>query len=869
MIRCLSLTLVTVCLSLVPWHAAPAAPPVAQVRAARTDRYGDPLPPGALVRFGSGRLRVDGSIKAFAFWPDDTTLAACCSDGSVRLWDRATGRQKRRSQTSATSAYAATFVPDGKTVALIDNDRQSLLLWDTAAGKAANIVVLPKIAWEPRLAASPDGKLLAVAAESGVYLLDLPAGRKLRPLEGIKGEVRALVFAPDSTLLAVALLKPPVGLWNARTGKKVCDLNRPDDWFAESITFSLDGRTAAVWGGTRMVLSEVVTGKERARLRWPSHSSHMGMQFTQGGGLVIGELGGTLWFCDPATGKARFHRKTHWDNSPWPVLSHDGKVLAVGERQALGYQVIHLLDPATGKDLLPAPEGHRRTVSFVACSADGRTLLSGDEQEVRSWNAATGQPGQRLEAYISSAALSADRRLLASLWIVEVRLWDVTAGKKSRVLKYTGKDAIREVAFFPDGKSLLSVHNKCTPEEWREPRGKVEGQDGLHLWDLATGKEIQSFPTSTKDLYARLVVTPDGSTAIAGSVKGSVNRLGGGLKTYTESEGAGQLHVWNLRSGGEIRTLEGHKGAIRSLAVSADGRLVVSGSADKTCRVWELASGKAVFALPSQGTYEHVVALSPDGRLLATSGGPARPKGAVGPSPIYVRSLASGKPVLQLRGHDSDICSLSFSPDGLRLATGLRDGTALTWDVAAAHRASRVEAQRRSPKELDLLWTDLADADAAKARRALWKLVSGENAAVDLMRGRLKPAEGVDAKRLQQLLTDLDARRFAVREAAIRELDRLGELAEPALLALQKSKPSLELRRRIGELLVRIEKRELKPEQLRALRAVEALEHIGTAEAATVLRALAKGATEARLTREAMAALRRLAVASGPQRKDR
>jgi hypothetical protein len=64
----------------------------------RVDRYGDPLPWGAVARMGTARLRLDQGILAFTFWPDDRTLAACCRDGSVRFWERAIGRERRRLQ---------------------------------------------------------------------------------------------------------------------------------------------------------------------------------------------------------------------------------------------------------------------------------------------------------------------------------------------------------------------------------------------------------------------------------------------------------------------------------------------------------------------------------------------------------------------------------------------------------------------------------------------------------------------------------------------------------------------------------------------------------------------------------------------------
>jgi hypothetical protein len=121
----------------------------------------------------------------------------------------------------------------------------------------------------------------------------------------------------------------------------------------------------------------------------------------------------------------------------------------------------------------------------------------------------------------------------------------------------------------------------------------------------------------------------------------------------------------------------------------------------------------------------------------------------------------------------------------------------------------------------------------------------------------------VKPKRLKKLLADLDADQYAVRETATRELEMLGERAETVLSVALKSRPSLEARKRIEELQVRIQRRELNPRRLRALRAVAVLERLGVAEARAVLQSLAKGCGEDRLTQEVKASLARLDRVAG------
>lgn len=112
---------------------------------------------------------------------------------------------------------------------------------------------------------------------------------------------------------------------------------------------------------------------------------------------------------------------------------------------------------------------------------------------------------------------------------------------------------------------------------------------------------------------------------------------------------------------------------------------------------------------------------------------------------------------------------------------------------------------------------------------------------------------------IQRLLTELDSDDFATREKATKALTELGTIAEPALRKAQECSPSLELRRRAGRILQAVRDQPIPPEELRQLRAVEALEYCAAAGAVELLEALGRGAPEARLSVEAKAALARLA----------
>ncbi len=156
------------------------------------------------------------------------------------------------------------------------------------------------------------------------------------------------------------------------------------------------------------------------------------------------------------------------------------------------------------------------------------------------------------------------------------------------------------------------------------------------------------------------------------------------------------------------------------------------------------------------------------------------------------------------------------------------------------------------------LWDDLAGEDAAKAHRGVRGLASAHGQAVTLLGERLKPAASVDPRKIKNWIADLESAKFAVRQEATTQLLKVGEQAVPALKKELASVPELETRKRVEDLLNRLTGGVLTTEQLRLVRAVEALERMATPEARKVLQTLAEGAPGTLPTREAQAALSRL-----------
>jgi hypothetical protein len=161
--------------------------------------------------------------------------------------------------------------------------------------------------------------------------------------------------------------------------------------------------------------------------------------------------------------------------------------------------------------------------------------------------------------------------------------------------------------------------------------------------------------------------------------------------------------------------------------------------------------------------------------------------------------------------------------------------------------------------QMDVLWDDLAKEDSSRAARAMRLLAALPRQTTPWLHKRLQPIPVPDAARISRLIADLDSDEFAVRDRATAELERLGELAAPALEKVLEAKVSLEVRKRVERLLARLDEADVPADRLQVIRAIKVLEYQNTTEARRLLKVLAAGAPGALPTEEAKAALQHLA----------
>jgi hypothetical protein len=291
-----------------------------------------------------------------------------------------------------------------------------------------------------------------------------------------------------------------------------------------------------------------------------------------------------------------------------------------------------------------------------------------------------------------------------------------------------------------------------------------------------------------------------------------------------------------------------------SVALSNDGQLLASVDCLGQLDLWEVVSGR--MSRLESSALVHEAAFSPDGRLVAVI-----TELDLNPT-VEVWEVSGGKALGRFRGDGiGRLLSLAFAPDGKSLAACTEDGTPIVWDLS---NLGSKPSRPVTSDQLDESWSWLASPQVPRARQAIDLLGAHPEQAVPFLRERLKPASlSREARQAvyERALRDLDSSEFARRVEAEDALLRLGKEIEPRLRQeLGQRQPSLEVRRRLERIVERLQEQVASLELLRELRAIQALERAGTAEARQLLKALAAGAPRAMQTEAARAACERLAT---------
>jgi WD40 repeat protein len=816
-----------------------------------------PLPEGALRRIGEDRFRHDGYVRALALSADGTTAYTVAGD-SVYAWDLATGRLKWRTR-GLRDPHAETGriaeAGDRVLVARADLPGPGSVL-DRATGRVVADLTAgggPAELWarlpvsDPRRYVLESLPLAGPAGESRVTFRDL--GGVARPVTQTTSGGGAFLFAvsPDGGTVALNLYWRNTPHYSLTTGKRTGNAADADDEVTVApLAFTPDGKSLVAacdkWG-VRWTDVRPLAGGAPRRL-----SDHGGMpiRFSSDGKRVAVHTGHVWEVREFATARLLFTVPDGF-GVRWPAV---GEFTPDGERFVAvrdGKRLI-VYDAATGAAAGPPtlPAG----AHLLRWPTDGRLVALGD-RAIAAWDPLSGRrldwtplphdlDGEFPWADVSPAG---DRVAYLTREHKSVAVADL-AGGKQRVIEGEIK-GLANCRFSPDGRVVAVRH-----------------PGGLRVADAASGRVTYSRPGEFWDDFA---FTPDGRWLVA------INRdatLTADLATGRETRGAnrdgfprGMVGLTGNRLAGLVEAWERR---------DSDGVWGDEGVRRTYLRVWHPATGRETARMatddlwppryvPRDGMQSEdslrptVLAALPDGRAVAVGDSAGR---------VHLVELLTGK----IRGTfhsasgagdltgESAVTALVASPDGRYLASA-GQGSILVRDVrgATGRPASPPDAEA-----LDRAWESLGSADAGAAFAAVRLLAAFPDRSVPGLKARRAAVVMPDEATVRKLIAGLDHPEFRERERAARELEKPGRLIAPALREAVRATESAEVRKRLADVIQRVAGGTISPDELRAARAVEAAEWIGTPEAVKLLEAWAGGAAGSRLTEEARGALSRI-----------
>jgi len=558
-----------------------------------------------LVRRLSGHT---GYCAALDFSRDGTRLASASRDGTAMIWSTESWQATQTLQNPDLSTLGGpagqrgsvedvAFTPDGRTLVMASREG-SVLLWDVATGRLQE-TLKGHSGTVMSAAMSPDGRTLATGgSDRMVRLWNVESRRELMQLDVRFGYAESLAFSPDGKELLASggnirgLWSTAPMVWNdpVRAAEKLRLLLRSNADFASRIRMfsenlrihealeKLDSNevqvqaalaaTRANWHGAHQRWAEAVQEYDRLERLRPGEPQ----SWLQTPGLIR-----------VATALFRQGR---------PALAAKLRRQALGWLQAEWATLGRLLESAPREDIVQTLNSWRKDADLAGIR-DAAALAKLPAAEAKEWQALWAEIDTALRFRLPKTGphswMAQDRegKLLAVPNGDAVALFDAQTGESVRTLTGDGH-RLYAVAFSPDGKFLAGT-------SW-SGGGDKPRTGSIQVWDLKTGEATATLASGLGWTWS-LAFSPDGKQLLASGDMG--------------------LEVWDLSTRKAVRSFAG--GAVWQLGLGPDGKKVACCDPDaKTVRVFNHVNGEHLGTLEGFAEVVRATAFAPDGKLLAT-----------------------------------------------------------------------------------------------------------------------------------------------------------------------------------------------------------------------------------------------------------
>jgi WD40 repeat protein len=538
------------------------------------------------------------------------------------------------------------------------------------------------------------------------------------PLAAQSGSVsiNGFAFSPRGDRLAAAT-SDGVRVWSPDATQIVL---RPGEFGAEMVWWSGNGRwLVSLSDGATIVLWDAQTGQEKARHRMIDNArvtrlgaapvalsgDGQGLAYARDGKIQVLTLEGLRLARSFQAGAAAdvYGAKL--------LFTRDSRAIILGNSSD-GFA---LYDAASGKLL------RRGALSVDPCLLpDGARFIGNKDSHFGIFDLASGQAVKLFTEYASGGcdALSPDGLVFASAPPFDdaINLYDAQTGRLLRTLK--GGAGV--LAFTPNGQfiaanrrddanlyfwnartgALVATLTALPNHKWQARSSAGQGKDAATLAALlrpiAAPPLAAAAPTPTPEKPAAAAPELFAPQSHRGAIKALAYSADGKLLASGGGDVSGDdntVKIYDVRANTELRTLTGHTGNINGVAFVPDNQTVISGSADRSIVFWSVLTGEKLRTLYA-GEPVVSMALNRDGRWLVAAVGNEYSDELADPPPYRVKlwDARSGELRQDLTGHTIFLSSVAVSPDGGRIASGDYGGVIKMWDATTGRALYTIKA---------------------------------------------------------------------------------------------------------------------------------------------------------------------------------
>ena len=558
-------------------------------------------------------------VSAAVFSPDGTRIATASDDGTARIWDSQTGGELLRLQTGVTNAlHGIDFSPDGNLLATAGRNGTAIL-WDAETGEK----LFDLVGHSDEVTGinfSPDGKWLATGSEDRTTKIwDTATGKEIRTLTGHFGPVWHVVFSPDGKKLATASGDGSARIWDAITGEKLLTISG-DETTLYSVGYNSDG-TRLITSGVNRLAQVWDTASGELLLKLDGHIQAVSSAVFSPDDTLIATSSddGSVIIWDAETGRQKYTFKGHtnivFSVSFSPQCTRNELVFS----QTCGFRLVSASGDGTARVWSTAPDRELLTLTVpdifrTIISPDGSLMAMGyDDGSAKTYNIST---------------------LLTEAFNGKPSKW-TGMEEAHNFCCHSGK--VNDLVFSADGVILATASDDRT----------------VKLWDVATGKELQTFTGYPSGVEAIILSSNGAQMATLSSASIQIVDL-------TEKP-AREGIVIDVRTG------------LEDFKFSPDGKQIAVALSNGTVVVVNASTGEKLYSMRPQSGQVSSIDYSPDGDWLATAGG--------GDS-IDLWNANTGVLSTSLKARSGSIRAAVFSPNGDEIAGLGLDQTTKIWNLA-------------------------------------------------------------------------------------------------------------------------------------------------------------------------------------------